>query len=510
MARPWALGAPYGDATLSSASATSLADTAAQAPASGSTRKLSLLPLVGLVIGSMIGGGVFSLPADMSSKASPGAVLIGWAITGLGMLMLAFVYQGLAVRKPGLNSGPYAYARAGFGPYVGFQSAWGYWVSAWLGNVSYAVAIFGSLAFFFPLFGKGNNLASVLGASVALWTFHALVLRGTKQAAIINMVTTAAKLAPLTAFILIAIVAFNWDKFTWNFWGSGPAQAGGLGAVTAQVRSTMIVTLWVFIGIEGASVYSSHAAKRSDVGAATVIGFLGALAIYVLVSLLSTGVMVQPELAALSTPSMAGVLQSLVGPWGAALVSIGLVVSVGGAFLSWTMLCAEIPYAAAKDGSFPRWFAAENTAGSPSNALWLTNGLVQLFLFVTLFANSSYQFLYTIASVAILPPYVFSGAYALKLALSGDTYQGDGRARTRDITIGAIATLYGLWLCYAAGLSTLLLAAILFAPATLIYLIARRERGERLFTPVEAVIALALTGAAVLAVYELTTGGIKL
>ena len=163
------------------------AQTDTAAPSVDQGHKLTLLPLVGLVVGSMIGGGVFSLPGDMSAHASPGAIIIGWAITGIGMLMLAFVYQSLAVRKPALNTGPYAYARAGFGPYIGFQSAWGYWVSAWLGNVSYAVAIFSSLAFFFPVFGKGNNLPSVIGASVALWLIHALVMKGIKQAAFINV-----------------------------------------------------------------------------------------------------------------------------------------------------------------------------------------------------------------------------------------------------------------------------------------------------------------------------------
>jgi arginine:ornithine antiporter/lysine permease len=479
----------------------------AETPAADQAGKLSLLPLVALVIGSMIGGGVFSLPGDMSAHASPGAIMIGWGITGVGMLMLAFVYQGLAIRKPALNSGPYAYARAGFGPYVGFQSAWGYWVSAWVGNVSYAVAIFGSLAFFMPVFGKGNNLQSVIGASVALWLLHTLVLRGVKQAAFINVVTTAAKIAPLVAFAIIAIIAFNYDKFTLNFWGGGDS---GLGAIAHQVRSTMIVTLWVFIGIEGASVYSSYAAKRSDVGKATLIGFAGALTIYVLVSLLSTGILAQKDLAALPVPSMAGVLEHLVGPWGAALISVGLVISVGGAFLSWTMLCAQIPFAAARDGTFPRWFGVENAVGSPANSLWITNGLVQLFLIVTLFANSSYQFLYTIASVAILPPYVFSGAYALKLAITGESYESDASGRIRDLFVGGVATLYGLWLCYAANLKDLLLTTLLFAPATVIYMIARRERGQRMFSLPEMALAIIVTAAGALAIYGLITKGTAL
>src|SRR5688572_17740520 len=398
------------------------ADASAGIPATTS-HKLTLLPLIALVVGSMIGGGVFNLPSDMSRGASPGAIIIGWLITGIGMLMLAFVYQSLAVRKPDLNAGPYAYAKAGFGSFVGFNSAWGYWLSAFLGNVAYAVAIFSALSYFFPVFGGGNNLPSIIGASLCLWLVHGLVLKGIKQAAFVNIVTTAAKLVPLVLFALIAIIAFNWDKFTFNFWGTADATgAGGLGSVVDQVKSTMLVTLWVFIGIEGASVYSARAANRSDVGRATVIGFIGALGIYVLVSLLATGVLSQPELADLKVPSMAGVLESLVGPWGAALINIGLIVSVGGAFLSWTLLCAEIPFTCGRDGTFPKWFGEENANGSPAHSLWATNILIQAFLILSFFSQSAYQFFYFIASVAILPPYVLSGAYALKLALSGEGY----------------------------------------------------------------------------------------
>lgn len=277
----------------------------------GSTApKLTLLPLTALVVGSMIGGGVFNLPSDISGGASPGAVLIGWLITGVGMLMLAFVYQRLAVRKPALNAGPYAYAKAGFGDFVGFNSAWGYWLSAFLGNVAYAVAIFSALSYFFPAFGGGNNLASIVGASICLWLVHALVLNGISQAAFINVITTIAKLVPIVLFALIAVIAFNWDKFTFDFWGAGGATGeGGLGSIMDQVKSTMLVTLWVFIGIEGASVYSGRALKRTDVGTATVLGFLGALGLYILVSMLATGVLSQSELAGLKVPSMAGVFE---------------------------------------------------------------------------------------------------------------------------------------------------------------------------------------------------------
>jgi arginine:ornithine antiporter / lysine permease len=474
------------------------------------SQKLTLLPLIALVMGSMIGGGVFNLPSDMSRAASPGAILIGWIITGIGMLMLAFVYQSLAIRKPELNAGPYAYAKAGFGNFVGFNSAWGYWLSAFLGNVAYAVAIFSALSFFVPVFGDGNNLPSIIGATLCLWLIYLLVIKGIKEAAFVNVVTTIAKLVPIFLFILIAIIAFNWDKFTFNFWGQGGAQgAASLGSITDQVKSTMLVTLWVFIGIEGASVYSARAARRSDVGRATLIGFAGALGIYVLVSLLSTGILSQPELAGLKVPSMAGVLEPLVGTWGAALVNLGLMISVGGAFLSWTLLCAEIPFTCGRDGTFPKWFGVENENGSPANALLATTVLIQLFLILSFFSKNAYQFFYFIASVAILPPYVLSGAYALKLALSGEGYGHSDRSRHWDIFVGALATTYGLWLVYAAGLNYLLMCSILFAPGILVYMKARRERGEPIFVGFEFGLAILIVLLGVVAAYLMWTGVIS-
>jgi arginine:ornithine antiporter/lysine permease len=271
----------------------------------------------------------------------------------------------------------------------------------------------------------------------------------------------------------------------------------------------MLVTVWVFIGIEGASVYSSRAAKRSDVGRATVLGFVSCLILYALVSLLPTGILTQPELADLKVPSMAGVFEALVGPWGSALINLGLIVSVGGAFLAWTLLCAEIPLVCGRDGTFPKWFAAENSNGSPANALWVTNGAIQLFLILSYFSESAYQFFYFIASVAILPPYVFSGAYALKLALTGEGYVAGDRARTRQIIVGAIATLYGIWLVYAAGLQYLLMCAVLFAPGILVYAKARREQGATVFDGIEWIIAILLVALAVLAAWLMWNGTIS-
>lgn len=469
--------------------------------------KLKLGALIALVVGSMIGGGIFSLPQNMASGAGAGATLIGWAITAVGMLMLAFVFQNLANRKPDLDNGVYAYAKAGFGNYLGFSSAWGYWISAWIGNVSYLVLLFGTLGYFFPVFGEGNTLPAILCASILLWLTHFLVLRGIKEAAFINLITTIAKVVPLLTFIVLVGLAFKADIFNTDFWGTADAN---LGSVMNQVKSMMLVTVWVFIGIEGASVYSARAEKRSDVGKATVLGFLGVLALLVLVNVLSLGVMSRPELAGLKNPSMAYVLEHVVGSWGAAFISIGLIVSLAGALLSWTLLCGEILNSAAKDHTMPNFFLQENKNGVPANALWVSNGAIQLFLLITLFSSSSYQQLLYLATSMILMPYFFATAYAVKLAISGEGYEGQAGQKNRDLVIAIIATIYSVWLLYAAGAKYLLLSALLYAPGAIVYYLARRENNKQVFTNVEKIIfALAVIGAIVAAI-GLATGKLTL
>jgi arginine:ornithine antiporter/lysine permease len=474
---------------------------------SESPGKLKLGALVALVVGSMIGGGIFSLPQNMAASADVGAVLIGWAITAVGMLTLAFVFQTLANRKPDLDGGVYAYAKAGFGDYMGFSSAWGYWISAWLGNVGYFVLLFSTLGYFFPIFGEGNTVAAVIGASLLLWGVHFLVLRGIKEAAFINLVTTVAKVVPLLLFVLIAIFAFKLDIFTADIWG---VKNPDLGSVMNQVRKMMLVTVWVFIGIEGASIFSARAEKRSDVGKATVIGFITVLLFLVLVNVLSLGIMTQPELAKLQNPSMAAVLEHVVGHWGAVLISVGLIISLLGALLSWVLLCAEIMFAAAKDHTMPEFLRKENANHVPVNALWLTNAMVQLFLIITLFSASTYLSLIYLATSMILVPYLWSAAYALLLAVRGETYENDGRDRTKDLLIGAIAVIYAVWLVYAGGTKYLLLSALLYAPGVILFAKAKRELGKPIFTNVEKLIFAAVIVGALVAAYGLYDGFLTL
>lgn len=469
-----------------------------------SEKKLGFAALVALVIGSMIGGGVFSLPQNFAAVASPGALIIGWVITGIGMLCLAFIFQNLSARCPELDGGIYSYARAGFGDFIGFQAAWGYWFSAWIGNVSYSVLLFSAISFFLPVFGEGNNLASIAGASVVLWLVHTLVLRGVREAAWINTILTVVKVLVLIIFIVTILIAFRLGVLTADFWGRLSSVQGSHASLFDQVKGTMLITTWVFIGIEGATVVSSRASKRDDIGKATVTGLLGALTIYVLVSVLSMGILSQAALSELKNPSMAGVLESVVGVWGAKFVAGGVIFSLAGALLAWTLFAAELPRVAANDGILPAAFAKENKRHAPAVSLWITNGLVQICLILTLFYQAGYQMLFSVATAAILPPYLFSAAYGLKLVCTKERYRNDETC-IGDWIIAVVATVYGFWLCYAAG-SSMLLSSLLFIPGAIVYVWQKKIQHQRCFNLWEWLALAALVVVALYTLYLISNG----
>src|SRR5262252_964595 len=420
--------------------------------ASLSEQKLTLFALTAMVVGSMVGSGIFSLPQVFGNATGPFGAMIAWIIAAGGMYTLARVFQALAERKPDLDAGVYAYAKAGFGDYPGFLSALGYWVGSSIGNVSYWVLIKATLGAFFPVFGDGNTVTAIVVASIGIWLFHFLILRGVQQAAFINQIVTIAKILPLLTFIVILIFAFKADLFSANFWGgAGMPQA----SLFVQVRATMLVTVFVFLGIEGASVYSRYAQKRAHVGAATIMGFIGVTSLMVLVTMLPYAVLQRAEIADMRQPSMATVLEAVVGHWGAVFISIGLLVSVLGAYLAWSLICAEVLSAAGRTRDMPAVFGAENENKVPAVALWVTNVIVQLFVISTYWSRDAFTLMLNLTSVMNLIPFFLVALYGFLLARRGETYETRSEERTRDVIIGGIAVIYTAFLIFAAGMKFL-------------------------------------------------------
>jgi arginine:ornithine antiporter/lysine permease len=465
--------------------------------------KLALPSLVAMVVGSMVGAGVFSLPGRFAQETGVAGALIAWAIAGSGMLMLALVFQGLAVRRPDLDAGVYAYAKAGFGEYLGFFSAFGYWASACVGNVTYWVLIMSTAGAVVPALGEGDTLLAVVLSSAGLWAFFFLVRRGVKEATAINRVVTVAKIIPILVFVVLALFYLDADVFADNVAG-----AGHTGSLFHQVRGTMLVTVFVFLGIEGASVYSRHARRREDVGRATLLGFLSVFAVFASVTLVSYGIVPMERIAGLRQPSMAGVLEEAVGTWGAVFVSVGLVVSVLGAYLAWTLMAAEVLFVAALDDDMPRFLRRVTPADAPVAALLLTTLLSQVVLIVTLASDDAFDFALNLTSSLSLIPYLLAAAFAVKITWrpGGDPEAGRGRA----LAVALLSTLYTAFLLYAAGPKYLLVSFVVYAPATVLFAMARRERNRRVFTPAELVIFLLSVAGAVLGLLALALGWIEL
>lgn len=470
-------------------------------------QKLSLASLAALVVGSMVGAGIFSLPRTFGDATGPFGAIVAWCIAGAGIFTLAHVFRVLAERKSDLDAGVYAYANAGFGDYAGFLSVLGYWLVGCIADVSYWVLIKATLGAFFPIFGDGNTIAAVLVSSVALWGFHFMILRGIKEAAAINTVVTVAKIVPILIFIVILLGAFETDLFRSNFWGGADMPEASL---FEQIRATMLVTVFVFIGVEGASVYSRYARKRSDVGVATTLGFVVVLGLMVLVTLLPYGALERPEIAAMRQPSMASVLESIVGPWGSVFVSAGLIVSVLGAYLAWSLICVEVLFCAAKNGDMPSVLARENSNNVPAAALWLSNGVIQLFLISTLFSEDAFRLMVNLTSAMVLIPYLLVAAYGFLVAKRGETYNIRPKERFRDLTLAGAATVYTAFMIYAGGLKFLLLSAILYALGTALFFYARREQKKPLFSPREWLVFIAVVAGCLVGIYGLVTGSITI
>ena len=484
--------------------------------------------LISLILGACIGSGIFALPQNVANVASPGAAMIGWAITGVGMLCIAFVFQSLAQRKPHLDSGVYSYVRAGLGDFVGFTSGWGYWLASIIAQVGYATLFFSSLSYFVPVFDGRNLLLNAVCVSVMNWVIFAVLARGIHQAAVMNLITTVAKLLPIAAFLILVIfLGFHTEIFTADFWGDALTfgDNGDEGAsLSTQVKGMMLFTVWAFIGVEGASAYSRRAKTRRDVSLATLLGFLAVFVLLLLVSFLSYGVASREELAGMGDNSLAEVLKIVVGPWGGGLISAGLCISVLGAYVSWQMLCAEPITMMAQDGLLPKKLGHVNPSGAPVAAQLLSAIVIQLFIVVFFAAESAYTTMVQLATSLYLIPYLFGALYLVFLSTRGrglqhpeagrsinlDGPEVDTRTNRMHLVISVVAFIYSVWLFYAADPKYVLLGMVLVIPGMITYVITQRKAGRRVFNYFEWFIATVVTVAAVAALVLLAQGTIDL
>lgn len=469
---------------------------------------IGLFRLVTTVITLIVGAGVFTLAGDQAAGGASGAAIItAWSISAVGVFCLVMTFFALSRVKPEMKGGIYTYASAGFGDFLGFNSAWGYWISALLCTVSFSALLFGALSYFFPIFGNGTDLAAVIGASVIIWFYAFLVSRGISEVTLVNAVITISKFVPLLIAIIAIIFlgAFNPEIFFANMQtGADPELA-----FFDQVQSAMMVTIWVFIGIEGAVAISGRAKKSKDVGKATIIAFVCVLSLYMMVSLLSMGVMPLSELANLENPALAYVMEAAVGPWGAVLINFAVSLSLIGAMLGYTVLTSESPFEAAQEGVFVKAFAKVNKKGAPVVTLVVTNIVIELFLITWLFTDSTYQFFYTLSAGMILLPYLLSAAYFAKITFTEpEAFKNKLSAPVWAWRIlGVVGVVYSLFLSWASGAVGLTLMSLLYLPGVGVYIWGKKERGEKfLDNIVDRVVVAVIVIAAAISLWLLISG----
>ncbi|WP_332374711.1 basic amino acid/polyamine antiporter [Lactococcus cremoris] len=447
------------------------------------TKGISLFALLAIIISGAIGGGVFNLANDLARGSTPGGVVISWLFIGFGILMLVLSFNRLITIKPDL-SGVSDYARAGFGDFVGFLSGWGYWISAWTGTIGFAVLMMTSADYFFPgKFANSNGsltILSVIIVSIISWILMLLVDRGVETAAAVNAIVMIAKLIPLVVFSITGIILFKaniftqhfWQTFTTNFAADGSVKDFVWHAMTAsgllsQIKGSLLVMVWVFVGIEGAAMMGNRAKKKSDTAKATVIGLAVLLVIYVLLSLLPYGYMDQASLANVKAPGLVYILNEMVAGWGGSLMGVGLMISLLGAWLSWTMLPVEATQQLAEQKLLPSWFGKLNKYHAPSNSLLITQLMIQIFIIITYFVANAYNVFIYMATAVIMICYALVGAYLFKIGLK--------EASVKNILIGFFTFAFQALALYLSGWQYVWLAMILYTIGFLLFIGAKKE-----------------------------------
>lgn len=442
-----------------------------------------MVPLVFFSVGCTLASGVFALSGDFAyAGAYTLGTILGWVITFVGMLGLVGCFFRLTIVKPELTSGIYSYAKSGFGEYIGFSSAWGYWISAVLAYVTFSTGFLGSLSELLPFLGDGLNFVSLVIGSIILWLLVWLLLNGVNTAVIINAVAVIFKCLPIIFLVVAALVAgaFDWDTFTSNFTGEGSGMS-----LFEQTKACIFTTVWIFIGIEGAVVLSTRAKDTKLAGKASVISFLSLFALYFIISMLSMGVADHDTLCKFTddyTFSMAGVMEYIVGPWGAALVNIAAVISIGCALLTYVILVSDSAYGPASMNCFPKIFVKKNKKGQPVYSIIFGAIFVEIFMIVATVNAASYQNCYYLSTIAIMIPYMLSAFYAFKLTCTGQLTEGQsGTGKILTWIAAIIGSIYGIWMLYASSFSYILVCALMYLPGSILYFIKRKEDGSKMF-----------------------------
>ncbi len=401
-------------------------------------KKIGLITTTSLVVGNMIGAGIFILPASLSTY---GAIsLLGWVFTASGAIILAKIFSNLSKIIVNKSGGPYVYSKEGFGDFIGFLVAWGYWISTWISNAAIAIAIIGALSFFFPIL-KINSLLAVSIGLFMIWFFTWINSKGVRVSGKIQVITTVLKILPLLFVIFFGIFFFSFDNFPkFNLTRETDFTAFSLVAA---------LTLYAFLGLESASIPAENIKNPSKiVPKATMLGTIITTCIYILGTIVLFGILPTETLQNSPAP-FAEAGQVIGGKYAGYFVAIGAIISGMGALNGWILILAQIPMAAAKDEIFPKIFKKNNKKEAPILGLIIGSSLSSLIMLMN-FSESlvtQFTFMVNLTVLACLVPYLFVSAAYVIIVIQKYTFKN---SILKTVVLGLLGFLYSLWAIYGS------------------------------------------------------------
>jgi APA family basic amino acid/polyamine antiporter len=430
-----------------------------------SEKKLGLAMVTALVVGNMVGSGIFLLPASLGPFG--GISIVGWLVSAAGSTLIALVFARLSrlVKKSG---GPYTYTREGFGDFAGFLVAWGYWISIWTTIAAIAVAFVSYLSFFWPALKENSVLAAGVGLAT-IWMLTAVNVAGVHAAGMVQLVTTILKLLPLLLIATVGLLYVNGANFV-------PFNATGRSALSA-ITSTVALTLWAFLGLESGTTPAEHVTEpEKTIPRATILGTLLAAAVYILGTIAVMGVIPPADLAVSNAP-FADAAVKMWGGWAGTFVALGAVVSCFGALNGWLLLQGQIPLAAARDRLFPEFFGKVSKSNTPANALVFSTGLASVLMVMNYNKSlvDQFTFIILLATLNTLIPYIFCTMSEI-LILARDPARGSGPRLSAGLILSLLAFAYALWAIGGAGQEIVYWGFILLMAGVPVYVWIRLQR----------------------------------
>jgi len=422
------------------------------------SRRFGLPIATALVMGNIIGGGIFLLPASVAPYGT--ISLVAFGVLTLGAIALALVFGRLAHRHP-TTGGPYVYARAAFGDFAGFLTAWSYWITAWVSNAALAVAAVGYLDVLIPL--HGSKPATIGAALLVQWLPALANLAGTRYVGAVQIVATVLKFVPLLLVAVGGLLFFDSADL-------GPFRAGdesALGAVSASAA----ILLFSYLGVESAAVSAGEVRDpRRNVGRATVLGTLAAAFLYLLTTLSVFGTVPHERLVASNAPFTDAVNLMFGGSWGGTAVACMALVSMLGALNGWTLLSAQTPYAAARDGLFPKVFGRKRR-GVPTAGVLVTVVLASLLTVYNYTAGTAgvFETLVLVTTFTATVPYLLSSAAQFFFLLSGHSDRVHRPRLIRDTVLTLVAFGFSLWLVAGSGHAAVYQGVLFLFMGVLVY-----------------------------------------